>query len=122
LRMKEGRKMMIDTKECNRDIRTYGDVIRHMTNDELALFLAAMGANIESGIMSILRAKMNPHRNLKDPMYVSGQSYRQMYSFMEHRIDDEEENYGDLWGVENWQDMCQWEWPKKKNFGMDIVY
>ena len=112
---------MIDPKECDRNIKTYGDVIRHMTNDELAIFLAQMGANIECGLIAIMRAKMYPHRKGGDSI-AETKPVRQQYNFMKHRITDEEYNYGDVWGVENWQDLMQWEWPTKKNFGMDIVY
>ena len=58
---------MIKPEDCNRDIKTYGDVIKHMTNDELAIFLEKMGGDIEMGIMAIMRAKMYPHRSGGDP-------------------------------------------------------
>lgn len=112
---------MLKPEDCNRDIKTYGDVIRHMTNDELAIFLEQMGGDIEMGIMAIMRAKMYPHRSGEDPV-VETKGWQHMHSFMEHRISAEKENYADVWGVENWQDLMQWEWPGKKNFGMNIVY
>lgn len=112
---------MLKPEDCNRDIKTYGDVIRHMTNDELAIFLEQMGGDIEMGIMAIMRAKMYPHRSGGDPV-VETKDWQHMHSFMEHRISDEKENYADVWGVENWQDLMQWEWPRKKNFGMNVVY
>lgn len=114
--------MTIDTKECNRNIRTYGDVIRHMTNQELAIFLDQMHGNIELGAVAIMRAKMYPHRVGGDHTAVGTKDWDYMYSFMEHRVADEKTNYADVWGIENWQDLMQWEWPDKKNFGMDIVY
>ena len=112
---------MIDTKECDRNIRTYGDVIRHMTNDELALFLDQMFGNIEMGLLAIMRAKMYPHRVGGDDRMETDevQSYK---SFMEGRISHEDANFAEVWGVENWQDLMQWVWPDKKNFGMDVVY
>ena len=113
--------MKINAEECNRDVRTYGDVIRHMTNDELALFLDQMHSNIELGILAIMRAKMYPHRTGGDKRLGDGE-WESMYNFMEHRIAEEPENYADVWGVEKWQDLCQWEAQCKKNFGMDIVY
>ena len=113
---------MINQKDCNRNIRTYGDVIRHMTNDELAIFLAQMGSDIEMGIVAVMRAKMYPHRKCGEDTVTKTDIWYQMHSFMEHRVSEEEENYGDVWGIENWQDLMQWEWPTKKNFGMDIVY
>ena len=114
--------MKIKQEECNRDVRTYGDVIRHMTNDELAVFLEQMHGNIELGILAIMRAKMYPHRRIGEDTCTSTDDYDSMYSFMNHRIDEEPENYADVWGVENWQDLCQWEAQCKKNFGMNIVY
>ena len=112
---------MIKPEECNRNIKTYGDVIRHMNNDELALFLKQMHGDIELGIMAIIRAKMYPHRKGGDSA-VNTKEFDYMYGFMSHRIADEDVNYADVWGVENWQDLMQWEWPGHKNFGMDIVY
>jgi len=112
---------MIETKECNRDIRTYGDVIRHMTNDELALFFGQLGGNIELGLLAVMRAKMYPHRKGGDNR-LDAKECRSWHNFMEHRISDEEYNFADVWGIDNWQDLMQWEWPDKKNFGMDIVY
>lgn len=112
----------INGEECDRSIRTYGDVIRHMNNDELALFLHEMQADVEAGLLAILRAKTYPHRRGGTESRLDKKSYNSMYSFMSGRITDEETDFGDLWGVENWQDMCQWEWPGKKNFGMDVEY
>ena len=114
--------MTINTDECNRDIRTYGDVIRHMTNDELALFMEQMHANIELGILAVMRAKMYPHRKCGEEPKIDTKSVRSFYRFMEHRVTEEEENYGDIWGIENWQDLMQWESKQKKNFGMNVVY
>ena len=114
--------MTIDTKECNRNIRTYGDVIRHMTNQELAIFLDQMHGNTELGAVAIMRAKMYPHRPGGDHTAVGTKDWDYMYSFMEHRVADEKTNYADVWGVENWQDLMQWVWPDKKNFGMDVIY
>lgn len=115
------KKLTINPEECNRDIRTYGDVIRHMTNQELALFLINGHFNLEMGLMAIIRAKTYMHRMGGDPM-VETKPWESMHRFMEHRIDDEEVNWADIWGVENWQDMCQWESKHMKNFGMDVVY
>lgn len=114
--------MTIDKNECNRDVRTYGDVIRHMTNAELALFLNEIQAEIELGILAVMRAKMYPHRKVKEEPRIETKSWSSFYSFMEHRVKNEEENYGDAWGVENWQDLMQWESDDMKNFGMDVVY
>lgn len=112
---------MIKPEDCNRDIKTYGDVIRHMTNQELALFLEQMHGDIEMGLMAVIRAKMYPHRKGGDPE-VDKKDYGYMYRFMEHRIEDKDPDYANIWGVENFQDLMQWEWPGKKNFGMNIVY
>jgi len=118
--------MKIDKEQCNKDVRTYGDVIRHMTNDELAFFLEQMHANIELGILAAMRAKMYPHRTCGEwPGFdtkIETKSVRAFYTFMEHRVTEEEESYGDIWGVENWQDLMQWESKQKKNFGMNVVY
>ena len=114
--------IVINPEQCNRDIRTYGDVIRHMTNSELALFLRNMGADIELGTLAILRAKSYPHRVGGDKQ-MDTKNYEYMYSFMSHRIADEDDDFADVWGVESWHDLCQWEWPNiKKNFGSDVVY
>ncbi len=112
----------INTDECNRDIRTYGDVIRHMTNEELALFLQEMQAEIELGILAVMRAKMYWHRHAGEEPRVKQKRFNSYYSFMEHRVSYEDENYGDVWDIENWQDLMQWELTGKKNFGMDVVY
>lgn len=116
--------MTIKKEECNRNIRTYGDVIRHMTNEELALFLEEIQAEIELGILAVMRAKMYPHRKCGEELTKSRQfkSWHSFYSFMGHRVEYEDENYGDVWGVENWQDLMQWESKHKKNFGMDVIY
>ena len=114
--------MTIESNECNRYIRTYGDVIRHMTNAELALFLNEVQAEIELGILAVMRAKMYPHRKAKEEPRIETKSWNSFYSFMEHRVKYEETNYGDVWGVENWQDLMQWESNDAKNFGMDVVY
>ena len=113
--------MKIDEKEFDRNIKTFGDVIRHMTNLELALFLDQMGANVELGVLAVMRAKMYPHREDGDSA-VERNSYSEMYKFMQHRIKNEESDYGDVWGIENWHDLLQWEWQSRKNFGMDVVY
>ena len=112
----------IDTDKCNRDIRTYGDVIRHMSNQELALFLQEMQAEIELGILAVMRAKMYPHRFADEEPHIKQKRWNSYYNFMEHRISYEDESYGDVWGIENWQDLMQWEWESPKNFGMDVVY
>ena len=119
----EFRKIKVEADKCDRNIRTYGDVIRHMTNQELALFLQEMQAEVEFGILAIMRAKSYPHR-YRDNMdnATEKKPYNSMYHFMEHRIKDEETDGFEIWGIENWQDLCQWEWPGQKNFGMDIVY
>lgn len=114
--------MNVDKKKCNRDVRTYGDVIRHMTNEELALFLNEIQAEIELGILAVMRAKMYPHRKAKEEPRIKTKSWNSFYSFMEHRVKYEDENYGDVWGVENWQDLMQWESDHMKNFGSDVVY
>ena len=116
------KKIVINQEECDRNIKTYGDVIRHMTNSELALFLRNMGADIECGTLAILRAKSYPHRHGGDKQ-LETKNYEYMYSFMSHRIADEDDDFADVWGVESWNDLCQWEWPGiKKNFGSDVVY
>lgn len=112
----------IDKEQCNRDIRTYGDVIRHMTNNELALFLESMNANIELGILAIMRAKRYPHTHKGEEPKLRTDAFRQMYHFMNNRIDDENDDEADIWGIESWYDLCQWESGNKKNFGMDVVY
>lgn len=114
--------MVINKNECNRDVRTYGDVIRHMTNAELALFLNEIQAEIELGILAVMRAKMYPHRKVKKEPRTATINYDSFYNFMEHRVKYEDENYGDVWGVDNWQDLMQWESDEMKNFGMDVVY
>ena len=117
------RKIEIDTEKCDRNVRTYGDVVRHMNNQELALFLQEMHANIELGILAIMRAKTHMHRYPDNiDKKTERQDYNSMYDFMGHRIEEEETDGFDIWGIENWQDLCQWECPGKKNFGMDIVY
>ena len=70
---------------------------------------------------AVIRAKMYPHRKGGDPE-VDKKDYGYMYRFMEHRIEDEDPDYANIWGVENFQDLMQWEWPTQKNFGMDVVY
>ena len=117
------RKIEIDTEQCDRNIKTYGDVIRHMNNQELALFLQEMQAEIELGLVAVMRAKTYMHR-YPDNMdkKTERKNYNSMYNFMEHRIKEEETDGFDIWGIENWQDLCQWESAGKKNFGMDIVY
>lgn len=115
--------MKINKDECNRDIRTYGDVIRHMTNEELALFLNEIQAEIELGILAVMRAKMYPHRKYGEETRVSeSKTWNSFYNFMEHRVNEEDYNYADVWGVEDWQDLVQWESKSKKNFGMNVVY
>ena len=114
--------MTINTEECNRDIRTYGDVIRHMTNNELALFLEEMGANLEAGVLAAMRAKMYLHRMGGEEPRIRAKAVQSFYSFTEHRLNEEDYNYGDVWGIENWQDLMQWESKNKKNFGMNVVY
>lgn len=115
------KKLTINQEQCDRNIKTYGDVIRHMTNQELALFLINGHFNLEMGLMAVIRSKTYMHRRGGDPM-VETKPWESMHRFMEHRIDDEEENWADIWGVENWQDMCQWESKGMKNFGKDVVY
>lgn len=115
--------MFINKDECNIKVKTYGDVIRHMTNTELALFLSESQANIELGLLAIMRAKMYPHRKCgEEPRVKEYSKWESFYNFMEHRVSDEEYNYGDVWGVENWQDLMQWESKNKKNFGMNVDY
>lgn len=118
--------MDFNNEKCNRQIKTYGDVIRHMTNEELALFLNEIQAEIELGILAIMRAKMYLHRRhgVDDETRTEAE-YAPFYSyknFMERRIKYEPEDYGDVWGIKNWQDLMQWESEHKKNFGMDVVY
>jgi hypothetical protein len=36
--MNEEKRLKVNPEECDRNIKTCGDVIRHMTNQELALF------------------------------------------------------------------------------------
>ena len=117
----------INTEQCNRNIKTYGDVIRHMNNQELALMFEEMQAEIELGVLAVMRAKMLMHRHKGEEKVWTEQdrryrAYSNFYGFMEHRLKYEEENYGDAWGLENWQDFMQWESKHKKNFGMDVVY
>lgn len=113
--------LKIDPEQCDRNIKTYGDVIRHMTNQELALFLINGGFNLEAGTLAVLRAKTYMHRHGGDRM-VDTRRWDSMYGFMQHRISEEEKDFGDVWGVADWQDMCQWEMSGRKNFGMDVVY
>lgn len=125
--MKEARELEIKTEQCDRDIKTYGDVIRHMSNWELAIFLEEIQAEIELGILAVMRAKMYPHRYKgEEPvMNENDRRHTKVYHFerfMEHRLKEEDENYGDVWGVKNWQDLMQWESQHPKNFGMDVVY
>ena len=117
----------VDKEGCDRNIRTYGDVIRHMTNWELAIFLEEIPAEIELGVLAVMRAKMYLHRKCGEDPLVNEKDKRRtgiehFESFMEHRLKYEDENYGDVWGIENWQDLMQWESSNTKNFGMDIVY
>ena len=114
--------MIINKAECNIRVKTYGDVIRHMTNDELALFLEEMIANIELGILAVMRAKMLDHRKPGEEPKLSDREFYSFYSFMEHRISEEPENYADIWGINNWIDLMQWESTDKKNFGCNVVY
>lgn len=119
--------MTIDKEKCNRDIKTYGDVIRHMNNQELAIFLEEIQAEIELGILAIMRAKMYCHRHageepLMDATDKRHKTVRSFDYFMNHRIKYEDVNYGDVWGIDNWQDLMQWESSYKKNFGTDVVY
>ena len=48
--------------------------------------------------------------------------WNSFYNFMEHRVSEEDYDYADVWGVEDWQDFVQWESKCKKNFGMNVVY
>lgn len=115
--------MSVNKDECNRKVKTYGDVIRHMTNSELALFLSELQAEIELGILAIMRAKMYPHRKGGEETRVREKTeWSSFYNFMEHRVNEEKYNYADVWGVENWQDLVQWESPSKKNFGMNVEF
>ena len=121
------REVEIDSNRCDRDIRTYGDVIRHMDNWELAILFEEMQAEIELGILAVMRAKMYYHRHKdEEPLTDKNDDRHTMvshfHSFMEHRLKYEDENYGDVWGVKNWQDLMQWETEFNKNFGMDVVY
>ena len=113
----------INKNECNIKVKTYGDVIRHMTNSELALFLSESQSDIELGIIAIMRAKMYPHRKSgEEPRVKEKTGWDSFYNFMEHRVNEEDYNYGDVWGVENWQDLMQWESTDKKNFGVGVEY
>lgn len=114
--------MKIDTEQCNRDVRTYGDVIRHMTNGELALFLEEMGANVEMSMLAAMRAKILFIREDSEEPRAEQGKIEPFYRFMEHRINEEEPDYADIWEIENWQDLMQWESKYKKNFGMDVIY
>ena len=125
--MNEVKELEVDTNRCNTDIRTYGDVIRHMDNWELAIFFEEIQAEIELGILAVMRAKMYYHRRGGDEPLLNKEDKRRnrvesFHRFMEHRLKYEDENYGDVWGVKNWQDLMQWETSNKLNFGMDIVY
>lgn len=119
--------MTLNINQCNRDVKTYGDVIRHMTNDELALFLEEIQAEIELGTLAVMRAKMYPHRKCGEEPRISKDSeyypvIHHFKNFMNRRISYENSNFGDVWGVENWQDLMQWESEHNKNFGMNVVY
>lgn len=125
--MEEAKKLKIDKERCNRDIRTYGDVIRHMDNLELALFFEEIQAEIELGVLAVMRAKMYYHRNCGEEPVMSEKDDRHKIvssfnHFMEHRLKYEPERYADVWGVENYQDLMQWTVRGKLNFGMDVVY
>ena len=104
------------------DLRTEAQQLFFFSCFELAFFLEQMHANIELGILAVMRAKMYPHRKCGEEPKIDAKSVRAFYSFMEHRVTEEEENYGDIWGVENWQDLMQWESGEKKNFGMNVIY
>lgn len=120
-------KLKIDRAKCNRDVLTYGDVIRHMGNRELAIFLEEIQGEIELGVLAVMRAKAYYHRPcgeepLTDKSDKRSKMVNSFYSFMEHRLKHEPEDYADVWGVENYHDLMQWETSQKKNFGDDIVY
>lgn len=120
-------KLKIDKAKCNRDVLTYGDVIRHMDNHELAIFLEEIQAEIELGVLAAMRAKAYYHRKcgeepLTDKSDKRSKTVNSFHNFMEHRLKYEPEDYADVWGVENYQDLMQWETSHKKNFGGDIVY
>ena len=120
-------KINIDTEMCDRDIRTYGDVIRNMDNWELAILFEEMQAEIELGILAVMRAKMYYHRHAGEEPVMDEKDRRHklvssFHNFMEHRLKYEDNNYGDVWGIGNWQDLMQWVTKDKKNFGMDVVY
>lgn len=119
--------LKIDRAKCNRDIRTYGDVIRHMDNWELAIFLGEIQAEIELGVLAVMRAKAYPHRRcgeepLTDESDERSKMVNSFYNFMEYRLKYESKYFAQFWGVENYQDLMQWETSHKKNFGGDIVY
>lgn len=121
------REVEVDTEKCDRDIRTYGDVIRHMDNWELAIMFEEMQAEIELGVLAVMRAKMYYHRYKGEEPVMSEKDKRHklvnsFHGFMEHRLKYEDENYADVWGVKNYQDLMQWECGLNKNFGMDVVY
>jgi hypothetical protein len=86
------------------------------------LFLEEIQAEIELGILAVMRAKMYLHRKCKEEPRIETRDWHSFSNFMEHRVSEEGFNYGDVWGIENWQDLMQWESKHKKNFGMNVVY
>ena len=107
-------KIEINPVECNREVRTYGDVIRHMDDQELALFLYEMQANLELGMLAILRAKSYPHRKGGD-RHVLLRDYDSMMSFLRSNVRDVKPDEYDVFGVDNWHDLCQWQWGYNPN-------
>lgn len=119
--------MKIDAERCDRNILTYGDVIRHMDNLELAIFFEEIQAEIELGLLAVMRAKMYYHRKCgEEPIMDSKDERRRTInsfdSFMNHRINREPMNYGDVWGIENFRDLMQWAVKGELNFGMGVIY
>ena len=97
-------------EECNGEVRTYGDVLRHMGDDELAIFLMQMHANIELGILAIMRAKSYPHRTKKNQDKLPDtKEFYSMISFMRSHVSDNTDDGYELFGIENWEDLCRWQ-------------
>ena len=119
--------MKIDDERCDRNIRTYGDVIRHMDNWELSIFFEEIQAEIELGLLAVMRAKMYYHRKCGEEPIMDSEDERHRTlnsfdSFMNHRINEQPTNYGDVWGIENFHDLMQWTVKDKLNFGMNVIY
>ena len=106
----------VNSEECNREVMTYGDVIRHIDDEELAIFLTQMQANIELGVLAIMRAKSYMHRTKKNQDKLPNtRKFDSMWRFMRNHISDNKDDGYEIFGIENWMDLCQWQFGYNTN-------